>query len=106
MPLAEFSIDANAAAGKILVEVDAPPRSGMQPAARPGEEQIQRASGTLQDALAMLKPLTRALGVAVAEIGPDEVGIELGVKITGEGNLVVVKGTAEANLTVKVTWRR
>jgi hypothetical protein len=105
VPLAEFSIDASPSSGKIFVEVDAPQLQGMQPAAGPGDL-LDKASGTLQDALALLKPLTRAVGAAVAEIGPHEVAIQLGVKITTEGNLVLVKGTAEANLTVTVTWKR
>jgi hypothetical protein len=30
--------------------------------------------------------------------------IELGIKITAEGNIIVAKGTAEANLTIGLTW--
>jgi hypothetical protein len=30
--------------------------------------------------------------------------IELGVSVTGEGNVVVVRGSAEANLKVTLTW--
>ena len=30
--------------------------------------------------------------------------IEIGIKITAEGNVYVAKGTAEANLTVTLTW--
>ena len=32
------------------------------------------------------------------------VELEVGVKITAAGNVVVAKGTAEANLTVMFTW--
>jgi hypothetical protein len=30
--------------------------------------------------------------------------IEMGIKITGEGNVIVAKGSAEGNLRVKVSW--
>lgn len=30
--------------------------------------------------------------------------IELGVSVTGEGNVIVAKGSAEANLKVTLTW--
>ena len=30
--------------------------------------------------------------------------VELGVAVTGEGNVFVVKGSAEANLKVTLTW--
>jgi hypothetical protein len=70
MPLAEFSIDASPNVGTVLVEVDPPRGGGMQPASGHGDG-IAKASGTLQDALALLKPLTHAPGAAVAEIGPD-----------------------------------
>jgi hypothetical protein len=30
--------------------------------------------------------------------------LEIGVKVTGEGNVIVAKGTAEANLKISLTW--
>lgn len=30
--------------------------------------------------------------------------IELGVSVTGEGNVMVVRGSAQANLKVKLSW--
>jgi Trypsin-co-occurring domain 1 len=50
--------------------------------------------GTFQD-LAESRDSTGSLAEAV---------VELGIGITGEGNAVVVKGSAEANLTVTLTW--
>jgi hypothetical protein len=37
--------------------------------------------------------------------GLSEAVVELGVSVTGEGNVFVVKGTAEANLKVTLTWK-
>ena len=36
--------------------------------------------------------------------GLSEAVVELGVAVTGEGNVFVVKGSAEANLKVTLTW--
>jgi Trypsin-co-occurring domain 1 len=36
---------------------------------------------------------------------PDEVGMEVGLKVGGETGLIFAKGTAEATFTVKLTWR-
>jgi hypothetical protein len=33
-----------------------------------------------------------------------EATMELGVKVSGEGNIIVAKGTAEANIVVTITW--
>lgn len=30
--------------------------------------------------------------------------VELGLSVTGEGNIAIVKGTAEANIAVTLTW--
>lgn len=37
---------------------------------------------------------------------PDEVTMDVGLRIGGETGLVFAKGTAEANIAVSMTWRR
>lgn len=41
-----------------------------------------------------------------ADYAPQEIKIELGLKVGGETGLVFAKGTAEATFAVSVTWRR
>jgi Trypsin-co-occurring domain 1 len=52
---------------------------------------------------AVLAMLTR---VREAEHAPDEVGMELGLKVGGETGLIFAKGTAEATFTLSLTWRK
>jgi hypothetical protein len=52
---------------------------------------------------AVLAMLTR---VRSAEHAPDEVGMELGLKVGGETGLIFAKGTAESTFTLTLTWRK
>lgn len=36
---------------------------------------------------------------------PDTVGVEFGVKFTGEGKTMIASGRMEANYTVKLSWK-
>jgi hypothetical protein len=40
------------------------------------------------------------------EHSPDEIGMQLGLKVGGEAGLVFAKGTAEATFTVSLTWHK
>ena len=40
------------------------------------------------------------------EVSPDEIRVELGLKVGGETGLIVAKGQAEASFVVTMTWRR
>jgi hypothetical protein len=37
---------------------------------------------------------------------PDEIELELGLKLGGETGVIFAKGTSEATFNVKLTWRR
>ena len=39
------------------------------------------------------------------ELLPETIGIEFGVKVNGTGNFIIVKGTGEASITVKMEWK-
>jgi hypothetical protein len=41
-----------------------------------------------------------------ADQAPDEIGMEVGLKIGGETGLILAKGTAEATFTVTLSWRK
>ena len=40
------------------------------------------------------------------EHSPDEIAMNLGLKVGGEAGLVFAKGTAEATFTVSMTWHK
>jgi hypothetical protein len=45
-------------------------------------------------------------GLSATDLTPDEVSIELGLKVGGETGLVFAKGKTEATFVVKMTWRQ
>jgi hypothetical protein len=45
-------------------------------------------------------------GLSATDFAPDEVSIELGLKVGGETGLVFAKGKTEATFVVKMMWRQ
>jgi len=77
------------------------------------EEKVQEAVGQTQavfeDALDVVRRVAGAFIKKVRSLGdpPDEVEVTFGLKATGEfGTFAVAKAGAEANYTVKLTWKR
>jgi hypothetical protein len=91
----------------ILVEVDEPePEGGMVQAARPG--QISKASQTFEAALERIKP---AAGTIIAKLRsladpPDEIDVEFGLKLSVEAGAFIASTGTEANLKVRLNWKR
>jgi Trypsin-co-occurring domain 1 len=61
---------------------------------------------TLDQALASLKPSLRKIVHLLKELSPDETEVEFGLKIGGETGVIVAKGTAEVNFTVRMSWKQ
>jgi hypothetical protein len=64
-----------------------------------------RARVTLEEALANLKPALHKVVHMLQELSPDETLVEFGLKIGGETGVIIAKGTAEVNFTVRMSWR-
>jgi len=64
-----------------------------------------RARVTLQEALSKLKPSLGKIVHLLKELSPDETVVEFGLKIGGETGVIVAKGTAEVNFTVRMSWK-
>ncbi|URM88954.1 hypothetical protein LUW75_01755 [Streptomyces sp. MRC013] len=72
----------------------------------PGESVADRARVSLQEALDQLGPaLAQVFGV-LRRLGPQEAVVDFGLKVGGEGGIVVAKGTTEVNFAVRLVWRR
>jgi hypothetical protein len=63
-----------------------------------------RARVTLEEALAGLKPSLQKVARLLKEMSPNETVLEFGLKIGGETGIIIAKGTAEVNFTVRMTW--
>lgn len=64
-----------------------------------------RAQVTLEEALAKLKPSLQKVVHLLKEVSPDETVVEFGLKIGGETGVIIAKGTAEVNFTIRMSWK-
>ena len=64
-----------------------------------------RAQMSLEESLAKLKPSLLKIARLLRELSPEETEVEFGLKLGGETGVIVAKGTAEVNFTVRMTWR-
>lgn len=64
-----------------------------------------RAQVTLEEALAKLKPSLQKVIHLLKEMSPDETVVEFGLKMGGETGVIIAKGTAEVNFTVRMSWK-
>ena len=105
--------------GVVLVEVEgeaetAIPKGGVVRAGRGVGEAVQDAVEEVQtkfeDAMEVVRRNAQTIIGKVKEgltDPPDEVEVTFGLKAAGElGNFAVAKASAEANYTVKMTWKR
>ncbi|MFJ4768671.1 CU044_2847 family protein [Streptomyces uncialis] len=99
--LVEFRTESGTA---VVVDTDDADRGGSRP--------VSRGGGPAQAARTFESSLDGARAAAEAALrvfrdgtlGPDSVEIEFGVKLTAESGAVIVKGSAEGHLTVRLTW--
>ncbi|GGL10872.1 hypothetical protein Sme01_15660 [Sphaerisporangium melleum] len=97
MPLAD--------GGQVVVEVSEN-EPGVHRVSRGGNGRIEAAVDSLQVALQPIREAAEAALETFRKSGPDEVEIELGVKLNAEAGAVIAKSSVEGHLTVKLTWRR
>jgi hypothetical protein len=64
-----------------------------------------RAAISLEEALAKLQPSLRKIVHLLKELSPEETEVEFGLKVGGETGVIIAKGTAEVNFTVRMTWK-
>ena len=60
-------------------------------------------TSALDSVLPAIDTVVRKIGES--RIAPDEVTLELGLKVGGEHGIILTKGTAEANLKLTVKWK-
>ncbi|RMH74545.1 MAG: hypothetical protein D6681_23015 [Calditrichaeota bacterium] len=101
--LVEFPLESG---GTILVEVDVPEEPGMVPAGR--GEVMQRAQQTIETAMEKIRPVAQAIidKLRALHDPPDQVQVELGLKMSAEAGAIIAASSVEANFKVTLTWKR
>lgn len=65
----------------------------------------ERLLGQVRDAVAPAVEGARAVLDKVREIGPDEIAVKFGIKVSGDMNWLIAKAATEANFEVTLTWK-
>jgi Trypsin-co-occurring domain 1 len=64
-----------------------------------------RAQVTLEEALEKLRPSLHKIIDMFKDLTPNEASVEFGLNMGGETGVIVAKGTAGVNFSVRMTWR-
>jgi hypothetical protein len=96
--------------GEGFVEVEVDPRDlvGELEMAAGRSQDVTTAPFSLAESMDRVLP---ALNVMLKKLrtvahAPDEIGMELGLKVGGETGLVFAKASGEATFTITMTWRK
>nr|WP_243769495.1 CU044_2847 family protein [Streptomyces cyanogenus] len=78
---------------------------GLVQVARPGQV-VARATRSLGDMLAAVRPVAQNFvdGFQDMVSRPDEIGIEFGLSLSAEADVVISSTTAQANFKVSLVW--
>lgn len=89
----------------VCIEIEEPMPQGVAPVSR-ASDAIENAQELLDDTLARIKPFAKAIVATLSDLGPDETTVEFGVKFSKKASIVIASADAEANLQLKLTWKR
>ncbi|MGW5275023.1 CU044_2847 family protein [Streptomyces sp. NPDC004044] len=92
--------------GTVPVEIEEVP-DGLVEVAGPGRV-VARATRSLNDMLIGIRPVAENFVNTFRDMpdGPDEIGVEFGLSLSAEADVVISRTTGQANFTVTLTWRR
>jgi hypothetical protein len=79
---------------------------GLVDVSRPGQA-VARATRSLGEMLVGIRPVAESFldGFADMANAPDEIGLEYGLSVSADANLVIATTAAQANFKVTLTWR-
>ena len=98
----QFQVGGNSTA-VLGIEVDDLLEAGNRPAS---QGVVDKARQTLEAALSEVTPGVTAIVERLKELSskPDEVGVEFGIKFTGEAGVLIAKTALEGNIKVSLKW--
>jgi hypothetical protein len=92
---------------EVFVEVsDEPAKEGLEPVSRRGDKAAELAAETFSQALGTIEEVAEEIHAALSRmvVKPRQVSVELGVKFTVSGGVIIAQGGAEANLKLTLGW--
>ena len=91
----------------LLVEVDEPEGTGPRPAGVGGNA-IERATMGLDQAIAKIRPLAELLLLELQALTrrPDQVSVELGIKLNAAAGIVIANTAVEGNCKITLSWKQ
>lgn len=104
--LVELPVATARAAGQtVSVEIEQV-ADGLVDVSRRGQA-VARATRPLGEMLAGIRPVAECFleGFAGMARAPDEIGLEYGLSVSADANLVIATTAAQANFKVTLTWR-
>ncbi len=98
--LVEFKQDG----ATVFVEVETATPTGDQLSAR-GSDAIEKAKVTFEEAVAGIRPIANAVLRQVGALGPENISVEFGVKLTAQAGVVLASSAVEGSIKVTVGWK-
>ena len=92
----------------VLIQVDPTDDGPYRQVSRDGDNDlVSRTSHKLATAIEPIRSTAESILNAFKNFSsqPDEVSIELSVKITSEANVIITKGSIEGNFKITVKWQ-
>lgn len=81
---------------------------GLQPVSRDGGTVLERTTDSLSEALEPVKSVSQSILNAFTGFAhaPDELNVELSIKITAEAGIIITKGSVEGNFKISLKWKK
>ena len=88
--------------------VDFTPRGGVQQVSRKPQDLIERSAKALDSAMHTVQHMAERASIMIDDLAgnPDEVEVEFGMTLDIEGQALIAKVSAEAAISVTLTWKR
>ncbi|MEV0402332.1 CU044_2847 family protein [Actinoallomurus sp. NPDC050550] len=104
--LVELPVTVNGESAEVVKVQIAESADGLVKAARPGQV-VARATRSLGEMLAGIRPVAEDFVSNFREMvdAPDEIGVEFGISLSAEADVVITSTAAEAAFSVSLKWR-
>ena len=93
-----------AGSGSVLVEVEDGSYGVDHPARN--EQGILDVGRRLEDAIASVRPAALAALESMAELTPEHMEIEFGIKLAGDAGALIAKSSSDAHFVLRISWTR